>query len=139
MPPLFSDCYSRYVINLWCKSFISCFVCLCFQVTHLFDNGGTVFFAIFMAIWGRWRLRSVCPFSWICEHLLYCINHVPHLIQSPSGIQVCLYNAHTSTLRSAPQNTLSFSTKNSPQQTLSANTDSVKHVSANKSWSCFFG
>lgn len=23
------------------------------QVTHLFDNGGTVFFAIFMAIWGK--------------------------------------------------------------------------------------
>lgn len=25
----------------------------CAQVTHLFDNGGTVFFAIFMAIWGK--------------------------------------------------------------------------------------
>jgi len=24
------------------------------QVTHLFDNGGTVFFAIFMAIWGKY-------------------------------------------------------------------------------------
>lgn len=24
------------------------------KVTHLFDNGGTVFFAIFMAIWGKY-------------------------------------------------------------------------------------
>uniref|UniRef100_A0A672HND3 Anoctamin n=1 Tax=Salarias fasciatus TaxID=181472 RepID=A0A672HND3_SALFA len=27
--------------------------CVYAKVTHLFDNGGTVFFAIFMAIWGR--------------------------------------------------------------------------------------
>lgn len=29
-----------------------CLFCA-YQVTHLFDNGGTVFFAIFMAIWGE--------------------------------------------------------------------------------------
>lgn len=41
------------------------FLIVCFQVTHLFDNGGTVFFAIFMAIWGRFPLL-VC-FSELAE------------------------------------------------------------------------
>lgn len=31
--------------------------CLRFKVTHLFDNGATVFFAVFMAVWGKLTLN----------------------------------------------------------------------------------
>lgn len=40
-------CYFQII-----HSKIHCLFCA-YQVTHLFDNGGTVFFAIFMAIWGE--------------------------------------------------------------------------------------
>lgn len=61
MLSLLSDCRLFQNVPLF-------LVCLCFQVTHLFDNGGTVFFAIFMAIWGR--LFLFVPFSWIYKRLL---------------------------------------------------------------------
>ncbi|XP_069821864.1 anoctamin-3 isoform X2 [Dendropsophus ebraccatus] len=44
--------------------------CIYAKVTHLFDNGGTVFFAIFMAIWATvflefWkRRRAVLTYDW---------------------------------------------------------------------------
>lgn len=39
------------------------------QVTHLFDNGGTVFFAIFMAIWGKYIF--IC-FAFLVHLILLC-------------------------------------------------------------------
>lgn len=30
------------------------------QVTHLFDNGATVFFAVFMAVWGKLDFLHFC-------------------------------------------------------------------------------
>lgn len=55
------------------------FNCHVFQVTHLFDNGGTVFFAIFMAIWGKLSGASSClsPFSCFHQHK---INEFPWLM-----------------------------------------------------------
>lgn len=48
-------------------------------MTHLFDNGGTVFFAIFMAIWGRWRL--FVPFSDFVN-TCWITSTVPRLIKT---------------------------------------------------------
>lgn len=49
------------IIFSWCAHFL-------IQVTHLFDNGGTVFFAIFMAIWGEyiftWLVFFYFSFTW---------------------------------------------------------------------------
>lgn len=33
--------------------------CFHFKVTHLFDNGATIFFAVFMAVWGKSYLNKV--------------------------------------------------------------------------------
>lgn len=57
-----------------------CLPACVFQVTHLFDNGGTVFFAIFMAIWGKWSGASSCLSPFSCIHHQREMNEVPRLI-----------------------------------------------------------
>lgn len=43
-------------------------ICYTVRATHLFDNGATVFFAIFMSLWGR--------FMWFIFALFFLINDV---------------------------------------------------------------
>lgn len=57
-----------------------CLPACVFQVTHLFDNGGTVFFAIFMAIWGKWSGASSCLSPFSCIHHQRKMNEVPRLM-----------------------------------------------------------
>lgn len=45
------------------------------QLTHLFDNEGTVVFAIFMALWGEW-LRAAGGQPEIQGHPRYSPGHV---------------------------------------------------------------
>lgn len=55
------------------------------KVTYLFDNGGTVFFAIFMAIWGKYVL--LCALS---PHFLSLLLDLCPFISIGSCV-----NAHT--------------------------------------------
>ncbi|XP_077640529.1 anoctamin-3 isoform X6 [Lonchura striata] len=67
--------------------------CIYAKVTHLFDNGGTVFFAIFMAIWATvflefWkRRRAVLTYDWdlidwedeeVYEKVAYLLTDLEH-------------------------------------------------------------
>ncbi|KAK2535806.1 hypothetical protein Q9233_003532 [Columba guinea] len=44
--------------------------CIYAKVTHLFDNGGTVFFAIFMAIWGKYIFICFVQLILLCDYWL---------------------------------------------------------------------
>lgn len=55
--------------------------CVFAQITYLFDNPATVFFAIFMSFWGK--------------HYFSCMQHILHYIdfisEIPSAIHIILH------------------------------------------------
>ncbi len=53
---------------------------MCLQVMLLFDNGATVFFAIFMAFWGEWAKHHIL-WPVVLKMKLYNNNKVEHSVQ----------------------------------------------------------
>ncbi len=68
------DANNRFVMcplcNMRCGYWSYDQMCLHVRATHMFDNEATVFFAIFMSLWGEQRLSSChCGVSSVCYHV----------------------------------------------------------------------
>ena len=65
----FSRMWKMWIGILYIRHWFNCHSCS--QVTHLFDNGATVFFAVFMAVWGK-----CSTFVWL-EFPSFALLYVP--------------------------------------------------------------
>lgn len=84
--------------------------CATARASHLFDNPATVFFSVFMALWGKWSLQlgpptlqgqepdgpQVCVLGVKAGHVVYPMATGLHCIQDEQGssnpVERCLYS-----------------------------------------------
>lgn len=67
--------------------------CATARASHLFDNPATVFFSVFMALWGKWILPFGPPTWQGQEHSLLTPNLMVHrvcILVVKEGPRVCL-------------------------------------------------
>lgn len=77
-------CDQRYNITMCplcdktCSYWKMSSACATARASHLFDNPATVFFSVFMALWGKWNLQPMPPALQGQEHTLLTLSPMVH-------------------------------------------------------------